>query len=141
MSDALLTVRQLTVSYGGIHAVKGIDFHVGEGEQVTLIGANGAGKTSTLRAITGLQPFGGELLFAGKPVRGVPAYQSLKQGLAMVPEGRGIFTRMTVLENLQNGAYLRKDARRATQETEHLFALFPPLQARLNQQPGLLFGL
>lgn len=140
MSDALLTVKNLTVSYGGIQAVKGIDFHVAEGEQITLIGANGAGKTSSLRAITGLQPFGGELLFAGKSVHGVPAYQLLKQGLVMVPEGRGIFTRMTVLENLQTGAYLRRDRRGVKRDTDELFTIFPRLQERLYQQAGLLSG-
>ena len=95
MSEALLSVKQLKVSYGGIHAVKGIDFSVNAGEQVTLIGANGAGKTSSLRALTGLQPFEGDILFEGRSIRGVPPHR-LQQGLVMVPEGRGIFTRLTV---------------------------------------------
>jgi branched-chain amino acid transport system ATP-binding protein len=109
MSEPLLSVKNLKVSYGGIHAVKGIDFTVNSGEQVTLIGANGAGKTSSLRALTGLQPFEGEILFDGLSIRGVPPHRLLQQGLVMVPEGRGIFARMTVLENLQLGAYSRSD--------------------------------
>lgn len=96
MSEALLSVKRLKVSYGGIHAVKGIDFTVNAGEQVTLIGANGAGKTSSLRALTGLQPFEGDILFDGRSIRGMPPHRLLQQGLVMVPEGRGIFTRLTV---------------------------------------------
>ncbi len=140
MNDALLAVKRLTVSYGGIQAVKGIDFAVAEGEQVTLIGANGAGKTSTLRAITGLQSFTGEILFAGRSIHGEPAYRLLRRGLVMVPEGRGIFARMTVLENLQIGAYLRRDAGAVRQEMDELFEVFPRLRERLDQQAGLLSG-
>ncbi len=140
MSEPLLSVKNLKVSYGGIHAVKGIDFTVNSGEQVTLIGANGAGKTSSLRALTGLQPFEGEILFDGLSIRGVPPHRLLQQGLVMVPEGRGIFARMTVLENLQLGAYSRSDKPAVRQDLELVCALFPRLRERLRQQAGLLSG-
>lgn len=140
MSEPLLSVKNLKVSYGGIHAVKGIDFTVNSGEQVTLIGANGAGKTSSLRALTGLQPFEGEILFDGLSIRGVPPHRLLQQGLVMVPEGRGIFARMTVLENLQLGAYSRSDKPAVRQDMEQVCALFPRLRERLRQQAGLLSG-
>lgn len=140
MSEPLLSVKNLKVSYGGIHAVKGIDFTVNGGEQVTLIGANGAGKTSSLRALTGLQPFEGEILFDGLSIRGVPPHRLLQQGLVMVPEGRGIFARMTVLENLQLGAYSRSDKSAVRQDLEQVCALFPRLRERLRQQAGLLSG-
>jgi len=140
MSEPLLSVKNLKVSYGGIHAVKGIDFTVNSGEQVTLIGANGAGKTSSLRALTGLQPFEGEILFDGLSIRGVPPHRLLHQGLVMVPEGRGIFARMTVLENLQLGAYSRSDKPAVRQDMEQVCALFPRLRERLRQQAGLLSG-
>ncbi|WP_413503968.1 ABC transporter ATP-binding protein [Serratia grimesii] len=140
MSEPLLAVKQLKVSYGGIHAVKGIDFTVNSGEQVTLIGANGAGKTSSLRALTGLQPFDGEILFDGHSIRGVPPHQLLQQGLVMVPEGRGIFARMTVLENLQLGSYSRRDKAAVRQDLEQVCTLFPRLRERLQQQAGLLSG-
>ena len=140
MSEPLLSVKNLKVSYGGIHAVKGIDFTVNSGEQVTLIGANGAGKTSSLRALTGLQPFEGEILFDGLSIRGVPPHRLLQQGLVMVPEGRGIFARMTVLENLQLGAYSRSDKPAVRQYLEQVCALFPRLRERLRQQAGLLSG-
>jgi branched-chain amino acid transport system ATP-binding protein len=140
MSESLLMVKQLKVSYGGIHAVKGIDFTVNSGEQVTLIGANGAGKTSSLRALTGLQPFEGEILFDGRSIRGVPPHRLLQQGLVMVPEGRGIFARMTVLENLQLGAYSRRDKPAVRQDLERVCSIFPRLRERLQQQAGLLSG-
>lgn len=140
MSEPLLSVKNLKVSYGGIHAVKGIDFTVNSGEQVTLIGANGAGKTSSLRALTGLQSFEGEILFDGLSIRGVPPHRLLQQGLVMVPEGRGIFARMTVLENLQLGAYSRSDKPAVRQDLELVCALFPRLRERLRQQAGLLSG-
>ncbi|NLU16086.1 MAG: ABC transporter ATP-binding protein [Serratia liquefaciens] len=140
MSEPLLSVKNLKVSYGGIHAVKGIDFSVNVGEQVTLIGANGAGKTSSLRALTGLQPFEGDILFDGRSIRGMPPHRLLQQGLVMVPEGRGIFARMTVLENLQLGAYSRSDKPAVRQDLERVFTLFPRLRERLSQQAGLLSG-
>ncbi|CAI0700223.1 MULTISPECIES: ABC transporter ATP-binding protein [Serratia] len=140
MSEALLSVKHLKVSYGGIHAVKGIDFTVNAGEQVTLIGANGAGKTSSLRALTGLQPFEGDILFDGCSIRGAPPHRLLQRGLVMVPEGRGIFTRLTVRENLQLGAYARRDKSAVRQDFERVCAIFPRLSERLHQPAGLLSG-
>ena len=140
MSEALLSVKRLKVSYGGIHAVKGIDFTVNAGEQVTLIGANGAGKTSSLRALTGLQPFEGDILFDGRSIRGMAPHRLLQQGLVMVPEGRGIFTRLTVRENLQLGAYARRDKPAVRHDFERVCATFPRLNERLNQPAGLLSG-
>ncbi|HFP9336769.1 TPA: ABC transporter ATP-binding protein [Raoultella planticola] len=139
MSD-LLTVIGLSVHYGGIQAVRDVSFSVQAGEQATLIGANGAGKSSTVRAITGLEPFSGEILFNGKAVRRRKAESLLREGLVMVPEGRGIFTRMTVLENLQMGAWLRRDSAAVRQEMEEIFANFPRLAERQHQLAGLLSG-
>lgn len=139
MSD-LLTVNQLSVHYGGIQAVRDVSFSVKAGEQATLIGANGAGKSSTVRAITGLEPFSGEILFNGKAVRRRKAESLLREGLVMVPEGRGIFTRMTVLENLQMGAWLRRDSAAVRQEMAEIFANFPRLAERQHQLAGLLSG-
>jgi len=139
MSD-LLTVNQLSVHYGGIQAVRDVSFSVKEGEQTTLIGANGAGKSSTVRAITGLEPFSGEILFNGKPIRKRRAESLLREGLVMVPEGRGIFARMTVLENLQMCAWLRRDAAAVKQEMGAIFANFPRLAERQHQLAGLLSG-
>ncbi|MGR5889912.1 ABC transporter ATP-binding protein [Raoultella planticola] len=139
MSD-LLTVTGLSVHYGGIQAVRDVSFSVKTGEQATLIGANGAGKSSTVRAITGLEPFSGEILFNGKAVRRRKAESLLREGLVMVPEGRGIFTRMTVLENLQMGAWLRRDSAAVRQEMEEIFANFPRLAERQHQLAGLLSG-
>ena len=139
MSD-LLTVNQLSVHYGGIQAVRDVSFSVKEGEQTTLIGANGAGKSSTVRAITGLEPFSGDILFNGKPIRKRRAESLLREGLVMVPEGRGIFARMTVLENLQMGAWLRRDAAAVKQEMGAIFANFPRLAERQHQLAGLLSG-
>lgn len=139
MSD-LLTVNQLSVHYGGIQAVRDVSFSVKEGEQTTLIGANGAGKSSTVRAITGLEPFSGEILFNGKPIRKRRAESLLREGLVMEPEGRGIFARMTVLENLQMGAWLRRDAAAVKQEMGAIFANFPRLAERQHQLAGLLSG-
>ena len=139
MSD-LLTVNQLSVHYGGIQAVRDVSFSVKEGEQTTLIGANGAGKSSTVRAITGLEPFSGEILFNGKPIRKRRAESLLREGLVMVPEGRGIFARMTVLENLQMGAWLRRDAAAVKQEMRAIFENFPRFAERQHQLAGLLSG-
>lgn len=139
MSD-LLTVTGLSVHYSGIQAVRDVSFSVKAGEQATLIGANGAGKSSTVRAITGLEPFSGEILFNGKAVRRRKAESLLREGLVMVPEGRGIFTRMTVLENLQMGAWLRRDSAAVRQEMAEIFANFPRLAERQHQLAGLLSG-
>ena len=139
MSD-LLTVPGLSVHYGGIQAVRDVSFSVKAGEQTTLIGANGAGKSSTVRAITGLEPFSGEIIFNGQPVRRRKAESLLREGLVMVPEGRGIFTRMTVLENLQMGAWLRRDSAAVRQEMDEIFANVPRLAERQHQLAGLLSG-
>lgn len=139
MSD-LLTVTGLSVHYGGIQAVRDVSFSVKADEQTTLIGANGAGKSSTVRAITGLEPFSGEIIFNGQPVRRRKAESLLREGLVMVPEGRGIFTRMTVLENLQMGAWLRRDSAAVRQEMDEIFANFPRLAERQHQLAGLLSG-
>ncbi|MEB8235413.1 ABC transporter ATP-binding protein [Raoultella ornithinolytica] len=139
MSD-LLTVTGLSVHYGGIQAVRDVSFSVNAGEQTTLIGANGAGKSSTVRAITGLEPFSGEIIFNGQPVRRRKAESLLREGLVMVPEGRGIFARMTVLENLQMGAWLRRDSAAVRQEMDEIFANFPRLAERQHQLAGLLSG-
>lgn len=139
MSD-LLTVNQLSVHYGGIQAVRDVSFSVKKGEQATLIGANGAGKSSTVRAITGLEPFSGDILFNGKPIRKRRAESLLREGLVMVPEGRGIFARMTVLENLQMGAWLRRDGAAVKQEMRAIFENFPRLGERQHQLAGLLSG-
>eukprot|EP01136_Pigoraptor_vietnamica_P024071 Opistho-1_new@6748 len=107
MANTLLKVTGLKVAYGGIQAVKGVDFEVNEGELVTLIGSNGAGKTTTMKAITGTLPLlDGDIEYMGKSIKGKGSWDLVKEGLAMVPEGRGVFTRMTILENLQMGAYI-----------------------------------
>ena len=110
MANTLLKVTGLKVAYGGIQAVKGVSFEVNEGELVSLIGANGAGKTTTLKAITGIQPVAaGDIEFMGRSIKGQGAWDLVKQGLVMVPEGRGVFARMTITENLQMGAFVRRD--------------------------------
>ncbi|PIY28423.1 MAG: ABC transporter ATP-binding protein, partial [Comamonadaceae bacterium CG_4_10_14_3_um_filter_60_42] len=110
MAEVLLKVTGLKVAYGGIQAVKGVDFEVCSGELVSLIGSNGAGKTTTMKAITGSLPISdGDIEYLGKSIRGQGPWDLVKQGLAMVPEGRGVFTRMTIIENLQMGAYIRND--------------------------------
>ena len=142
-SDHLLNVRDLQFSYGGINAVKRINLYVDQGELVTLIGANGAGKTSTLKVITGLlNPTGGTIDFAGDSVGGRPAYELAKLGVALVPEGRGVFTRMTILENLEMGAYLRQGRQDSTiaDDIESVFTLFPRLRERKGQLAGTLSG-
>ena len=141
MSEALLNVKGLQVRYGAIEAVKSLDLHIAEGERVTLIGANGAGKTSSLKALTGLLPAAkGTIRFAGRSIRGQAPDQLLRQGIAMVPEGRGIFARMSVLENLQAGAFVRRDHAQVQREMRQLFEHFPRLEERLQQSAGLLSG-
>jgi len=141
MSDVLLDIRDLRVRYGAIEAVKGIDLHVNAGERVTLIGANGAGKTSTLKALAGLLPMAsGDIRFDGHSIRAVPAHRLPRQGVSLVPEGRGIFACMSVLENLQAGAYLRRDREQVDEDMEGLFEHFPRLRERLGQSAGLLSG-
>lgn len=139
--SALLTVKDLQVSYGGINAVKGIDLHVNQGELVALIGANGAGKSSSLKAIAGLlTPSAGEIDFANHATKKVPAYELVRLGLGMVPEGRGVFKRMTILENLQMGAYLKSDAKEIERKLEEVYSYFPRLKERLSQLAGTLSG-
>jgi branched-chain amino acid transport system ATP-binding protein len=141
MSEALLHIQGLSVHYGAIAAVKSLDLEIHEGERVTLIGANGAGKTSTLKALTGLLPAsGGDIRFAGQSILGAAAHDLLRQGIAMVPEGRGIFGRMSVIENLQAGAFLRRDTTQIQREIEQWLELFPHLQRRACQPAGLLSG-
>ena len=140
-TSAMLKVKGLQVNYGGIQAVKGVDLEVGQGELVTLIGANGAGKTTTMKAITGLKPYsGGDIEYMGQSIKGVPTHELLKRGLAMVPEGRGIFARMSILENMQMGAYLRNDSDGIQKDTERMFGFFPRLKERASQYAGTLSG-
>ncbi len=140
-TNAMLKVKGLQVNYGGIQAVKGVDLEVAQGELVTLIGANGAGKTTTMKAITGLKPYSaGDIEYMGKSIKGVPTHELLKRGLAMVPEGRGIFTRMSILENLQMGAYLRNDTAEIQKDIERMFGFFPRLKERASQYAGTLSG-
>lgn len=138
---SLLAVQNLSVNYDSIRAVKNISFEVEQGETVCLIGANGAGKTTTLKTLTGLlQPASGDIVFAGQCLNGMPAYQIAALNLALVPEGRGIFTRMTVLENLLMGAYNRHDQAKIQQEIDEIYTLLPRLGERRQQTAGLLSG-
>ena len=141
MSEALLQIAGLKVRYGAIEAVKSLDLHIDEGERVTLIGANGAGKSSSLKALTGLLPAAaGQIRFAGRSILNLAPHERLTLGIAMVPEGRGIFARMSVLENLQAGAFLRRDPQQVNLEIRQLFEHFPRLEERLQQSAGLLSG-
>jgi branched-chain amino acid transport system ATP-binding protein len=141
MSDVLLKVTGAKVSYGGIQAVKGVDFEVREGELVSLIGSNGAGKTTTMKAITGTLPLaGGDIEYLGRSIKGQGPWDLVKQGLAMVPEGRGVFTRMTIAENLLMGAHIRKDKAGIAADMEKVFATFPRLKERREQLAGTLSG-
>ncbi|NGM88197.1 ABC transporter ATP-binding protein [Parapusillimonas sp. SGNA-6] len=140
-SGNLLEIRKLDVAYGGIRALRGMDLTVGQGELVSLIGANGAGKSTTLRAICGLVPVaGGDILYEGRSIAGTPSYQLVRQGLVMVPEGRGIFGQLTIEENLAMGGYSRKDLAAVQQDMEHVFELFPRLAERRRQSAGTLSG-
>jgi branched-chain amino acid transport system ATP-binding protein len=140
-NDNLLEIRQLEVAYGGIRAVRGMDLRVERGELVSLIGANGAGKSTTLRAICGLVPIaGGDILYEGKSIAGSPSYMLVRDGLVMVPEGRGIFGQLTIEENLAMGGYSRKDQDAVKKDTEHVFDLFPRLAERRRQSAGTLSG-
>ena len=139
--SALLDVQDLSVHYGPIHAVKGISFSVREGEIVTLIGANGAGKSSTLRAITGLvKPSGGSVTLRGESLVGESSDRILRRGVALVPEGRGIFQQLSVDENLALGAYIRDDKDGIAKDREHALGHFPILRERLAQRAGTLSG-
>ena len=139
MSDVILSIKDLKVSYGGIEAVKGISFDVKQGEIVTLIGANGAGKSSTLRAIAGLvKPSGGSISFEGTDITAADPTETVKRGITLVPEGRRIFADLTVLENLKIGAYLRSDDLK--DDIEWVYSLFPRLKERSWQPGGTLSG-
>ncbi len=141
MANTMLKVTGLKVAYGGIQAVKGVSFEVHEGELVSLIGANGAGKTTTLKAVTGIQPCaGGEIEYLGRSIRGQGPWDLVKQGLAMVPEGRGVFTRMTITENLQMGAYIRDDKAGIASDIDRIFTIFPRLKERRDQLAGTMSG-
>ncbi len=140
VTSTLLKVIGLKVAYGGIQAVKGVSFEVHQGELVSLIGANGAGKTTTLKAITALQPrAGGDIEFMGRSIRGQGTWDLVRQGLVMVPEGRGTFTRMTITENLQMGAFIRDD-KDIDADIANVFAIFPRLKERRSQLAGTLSG-
>ncbi|WP_093440144.1 ABC transporter ATP-binding protein [Variovorax sp. 770b2] len=137
----LLKVSGLKVGYGGIQAVKGVDFEVREGELVSLIGSNGAGKTTTMKAITGTLPSGaGSIEFLGRSIKGRGAWDLVGEGLVMVPEGRGVFTRMTITENLQIGAYIRTDKAGIASDMERVFVTFPRLRERKDQLAGTMSG-
>ncbi|MBJ9879120.1 ABC transporter ATP-binding protein [Burkholderia cenocepacia] len=141
MAAAMLKIKGLQVNYGGIQAVKGVDMEVRQGELVTLIGANGAGKTTTMKAITGLKPYSaGDIEYEGKSIKGIPSHELLKRGLAMVPEGRGIFARMSIIENMQMGAYLRNDNEQIKKDVDRMFGFFPRLKERATQLAGTLSG-
>jgi branched-chain amino acid transport system ATP-binding protein len=141
MSHVLLDVKNLHVAYGGIQAVKGVDLTLHRDEIVALIGANGAGKTTMMKAICGLKAWSkGEIVYQGKSIRQAPTCKLLQRGLAMVPEGRGIFTRMSVMENLLMGAYCRHDEEGIQQDIEKMFDFFPRLKERSKQLAGTLSG-
>jgi branched-chain amino acid transport system ATP-binding protein len=137
----LLKVENLHVAYGAIRALQGISFQINEGEVVTLIGANGAGKSTTLRTISGLlRPIEGDIQFKGRSITRTPAERIVKMGVSQVPEGRQIFSRLTVRENLEMGAFTRTDKREIAESMERVFASFPRLKERINQQGGTLSG-
>jgi branched-chain amino acid transport system ATP-binding protein len=138
---SLLALEQLQVSYGGIRAVKGVDLEVNAGELVCLIGANGAGKTTTLKAITGLvRTAGGRIVYDGANIAGLKVHEIARRGLALVPEGRGVFAQLTIEENLAMGAYARDDRAAVATDVERAFTLFPRLKERRSQTAGTLSG-
>jgi branched-chain amino acid transport system ATP-binding protein len=140
-SHPLLDLKKVEVAYGGIQAVKGIDVEVGQGELVCLIGANGAGKTTTLKGICGLLPIkAGKIFYDGADITGKPAFQLVRRGLAMVPEGRGVFGALTIEENLSMGAYIRSDREGIKADIERVYHLFPRLKERRRQTAGTLSG-
>jgi len=138
---SLLQLESVNVFYGAIHALRDVSITVNAGEVVTLIGANGAGKSTTLRAITGLlTPRSGRVVFEGEELTGIPAHRRVARGISMSPEGRGIFANLTVLENLEMGAYLKKDHAGTKRDLEYGFTLFPRLKERIKQSAGTLSG-
>lgn len=143
MVENVLKVSNLKVAYGGIKAVKGVDLEVNKGELITLIGANGAGKTTTLKAITATLPncsVEGDITYDGKSIKSLTSFQLVSNHLAMVPEGRGVFTRMTIQENLMMGAYIRNDKAGIDADIEKWFSVFPRLKERAAQLAGTLSG-
>ena len=141
MAEPMLKIDNIDVYYGAIHALKGISLEVNEGEIVTLIGANGAGKSTTLRTISGLlKPKAGSITVLGQSIVGVRAHEIVKKGISQVPEGRRVFAEMTVMENLDLGAFVRKDKAGIQQDLKHVFELFPRLEERKNQSAGTLSG-
>ena len=138
----MLSVKNIDVYYGSIHAIKNVSFHVNEGEIVTLIGANGAGKTTTMHAISGLlRPKNGEIIYCGQPIQKMEAHKIIRLGLSQVPEGRRVFSGLTVQQNLQMGAYTRRDGKEAIQnDFDMVFDLLPRLKERRNQPAGTLSG-
>ena len=136
----MLKVKDLNVHYGGIHAIQGLDFEIKKGEIITLVGSNGAGKTSTLRAISNLIRSTGSIEYKGEEITNVSAEKIVAKGLIHVPEGRRVFTALTVEENLMMGAYLRKDKEKILKDLEHVYQLFPRLKERLKQYGGTLSG-
>jgi branched-chain amino acid transport system ATP-binding protein len=137
----MLELKGLSSGYGAIEALKSIDLHIDKGEIVTLIGANGAGKSTTLRSITGLVPTtSGTVIYEGRQINGMPTHQITAMGISMVPEGRAIFANLTVLENLEMGAYLQNDRARNAESFERVFSLFPRLKERRRQAGGTLSG-
>ena len=143
VNGIVLSVRDLTVAYGSIKAVDGISFDVHEGEIITLIGANGAGKSSALRAVSGIVPFKGQVLYRQKELGNVPPHRIVAMGIAQVPEGRGIFGNLTVMENLRLATWQRKDRhekKELAKDYERIFSLFPQLERRQHQSGGTLSG-
>lgn len=140
MPEPVLKVTNLEVAYGGIQAVKGIDLDVHAGELVALIGANGAGKTTTLKALTGDLPWRGQVELFGDSISKVPTHELVRRGMALVPEGRGVFARMTIMENLQMGAFVRTGAGEIAADIEQMFTLFPRLRERTQQLAGTMSG-
>ena len=139
--QVLLQVSGLKVAYGGIQAVKGVDFEVREGELVSLIGSNGAGKTTTMKAVTRCLPIAdGDILYLGKSIKNKGAWDLVAEGLVMVPEGRGVFARMTITENLLMGAYTRNDKAGIQADIERMFGIFPRLRERKDQLAGTMSG-
>ncbi len=138
---ATLEVQDVHTYYGNIHALRGVSLSVKDGEIVTLIGANGAGKSTTLRTISGiLQPREGQVVLDGQPITGLPPHEIVARGVCQVPEGRRIFSRMSVLENLEMGAFARKDRAQVPSDIERVFELFPRLKERISQKGGTLSG-
>jgi branched-chain amino acid transport system ATP-binding protein len=137
----MLTLENVSVNYGAIEALKGVSMHVEKGEVVTLIGANGAGKSTTLRTITGLlEPSDGRIMFEGQDIGGKATHRLVARGISMSPEGRGVFANLTVRENLQMGAYLQKDKSKIASDMDHVFQMFPRLKEREAQKAGTLSG-